>query len=277
VWFEGFDRFLWFGFFARPCFSPLTTSFEGSISRVLGLYLVQIMKFAYAILFSAGLIAFSRDASGQNFINLNFEQAKIVLDTSSEYYPYAAYTSDALPGWTIGNNFMGPNEIFYNDLSLGAPSVALFGTNSEYSPPPLDGKFSIGLYGGVNGPYPPVPGVYISQTALVPTNAESILFKAQGYFSNGPLLLSLGGQNISFAAISTTPDYTLYGGDISAFAGQIETLTFDAPSGVNNYWELDDIQFSPSPVPEPDVLGIYGIGGLLFYCLRNLHRRRWSH
>ena len=227
------------------------------------------MKLRYVIWIGLSLIAFSRDTSGQNFINLNFEQAKIVRDTSSPYYPYAVYVSDAIPGWTISNNFMGTNEIFYNDLSLGAPSVALFGTNSEYSPPPLDGKFSIGLYGGAPENYPPL-GVSISQTGLIPTDAESILFIAQGSFATGPLLLSLGGQNISFTAISTTPDYTLYGGDISAFAGQVEPLTFTTPAGVNNYWELDDIQFSSSPLPEPDVLSIFGIGILLFYRLKKV-------
>lgn len=229
------------------------------------------MKLKYAIWFSAILFAFSRTASGQNFQDLNFEQAKIVRDTSSPYYPYAVYTSDAIPGWTIAGNFMGTNEIFYDGLSLGAPSVALFGTNSAYSPPPLDGKFSIGLYGGVHGgPYTPGPGVSISQTALVPASAESIFFKAQETYGGETLLLSLGGQNISFSAISTTANYTLYGGDISAFAGQIETLTFFAPTGINNYWELDDIQFSSMPVPEPKVLSIFGFGILLFCRQRKL-------
>lgn len=226
------------------------------------------MKLKHTIWAVSALIAYSLNASGQNFEDLNFEQAKIVRDPS---YSNEVYVSSAIPGWMVGNNFLGTNEIIYNDLSLGAPSVALCGTNSMYSPAPLDGKFSIDLYGGVNGgPNPPVPGVSLSQTGLVPANAESILFKAENPYGGGPLLLSLGDQNISYSTLSTGPDYGLYGADISAFAGQIETLTFFAPTGVNNYWELDDIQFSSSPAPEPDVLGIFGIGALLFCRLRSL-------
>jgi hypothetical protein len=99
-----------------------------------------------------GLVAISltvlQSASGQGFINLDFEDATIVPDPSSPYYPYAVYTSDAIPGWTVTGNYLGPNDIIYNDTSLGAPSVALWGMNSQYSLAPLDGAYSIDLYGG---------------------------------------------------------------------------------------------------------------------------------
>jgi PEP-CTERM motif len=81
----------------------------------------------------------------------------------------------------------------------------------------------------------------------------------------------MGGQNISYSAISIGPNYTSYGGNIpSGLAGQIEQLTFDAPEGGNNYWEIDDIQFSPSFIPEPSVLWLFALGGL-FFGLRHKH------
>ena len=108
------------------------------------------------------------------------------------------------------------------------------------------------------------PGVSISQTGLVPANAASIQFIAQGDVSPaGTLLVSLGGQNIPLFAISTGSKYTLYGGNIpSGSADNSEQLMFTASQGY--FWEVDDIQFSPLAAPEPGVLGLLSLGGLLF-------------
>jgi hypothetical protein len=213
-----------------------------------------------------------RTASGQAFTNLNFERARIVPDPSSPYYPYAVYASDAVPGWTVGG-FLGPNELFYNDISLGAPSVSLFGTNSQFSLPPLAGSFSIDLYGGVPASGYPTVGGSISQTGLVPISAQSLQFKASGL--GGPLSVSLGGQNIPFYVLSAGTNYTLFGGDVSVFASQVEPLTFTAPfnTGINNYWEIDDIQFSPTPIPEPHFSGLLLCGLLL--CSHRFTKQFW--
>src|SRR5690242_997379 len=93
----------------------------------------------------ATLMLLSRLAFGQGFINLNFEQAVIVTDPSVPYYPYGVYASSALPGWTAVG-FISPTYILYDDISLGATSVTLCGTNSPYSPSALHGQFSIDLY-----------------------------------------------------------------------------------------------------------------------------------
>jgi hypothetical protein len=63
----------------------------------------------------------------------------------------------------------------------------------------------------------------------------------------------------------------LYGGNIpSAFDNQSEQMMFSALEGENNFWNIDDIQFSPSTVPEPSVLGFSALGGLF------LAWRRWK-
>ncbi len=220
------------------------------------------MKFLRIAFFVAVLLFLVRNVSGQNFVNLNFEQATITPDPSSPNYPNAVYASNAIRGWTA-TGFLSPNDIFFNTVSLGATSVSLEGTNGVF--PALDGKYSIDLYGGVEGP---AAGASISQTGLVPSGTASIRFIAQGVgAAGGPLLVSLDGQNIPTYAISTGPNYTTYAGDISGFANQAEQLTFTAPQGVNNYWELDDIQFSVTPVPEPSTLSLFGIS-ILFLCWR---------
>jgi hypothetical protein len=223
------------------------------------------MKIRHISLSSATVLLLLQIASGQGFVNMNFEQAIIVTDPSVPYYPYGVYASDALPGWTAVG-FLSPNYITYNALSLGATSVTLCGTNSTYSPSALDGRFSIDLYGGTSAE---PSAASIGQTALVPAGAASIQFIAQGVAQplGGPLLVSLGGQNISYSAISSGPDYTLYGGNVpSGLVGQVEQLIFSTPpDGGNNYWELDDIQFSSSSVPEPSTLSLFGICILIFY------------
>jgi len=226
------------------------------------------MKIDFTRLIVAVSLAIVQNVRGQNFVNLDFEDATIVPVDTSPYYPYAVYADAALPGWTVGpGNFQGTDIIIYNDISLGATAVELFGINSTYSPAPLDGDFSVWLYGGEPG-----VGASISQTGQIPSGVASIRLIARGNpnpaTGGGPLLLSLNGQNIPLVAITPGPNYTLYGGNIAAFAGQVEQLTFAAPAGVNYDWELDDVQFSSLPVPEPGSSSVLGIGAVLVYLVR---------
>jgi hypothetical protein len=200
----------------------------------------------------------AESASAQGFINMNFEHATIVVDTSSPYYPNAVNASQAIPGWTaIG--FLSPNDILYNTASLGLTSVSILDNNGF--PSALAGSFSVYLYGGGGI----ASGASISQTGLVPGDAASLLFEAQYQgLPDGVMLVTLGGQGIPFIALSTTSNYTLYGGSIpSGLQGHDEQLTFTVPNGVNNAWEIDDIQFSPQAVPEQSIIALSAFGALL--------------
>jgi hypothetical protein len=89
----------------------------------------------------------------------------------------------------------------------------------------------------------------------------------------GTTTLSLGGQNINLIPLSSTANYTLFGGDISAFAGQVDELKISANFGATNHFYsiyLDDITFSTSPVPEPGTGALLVCGTILF----GLNRRR---
>ena len=209
---------------------------------------MRIVSAIFAILLLIG----NRLGFAQGFVNLDFEDATLAYDP--DYGPNAVYASDALPGWTV-TGYSGPTAVLYNTASAGSTSVSILGVTGL--PPALDGNYSLLLYGGDTA-----ASASISQTSLVPVGTASILFRAQ---TGGPLdvhLVSLGGQNIPFFALSSGSNYTLYGGNIPiGMAGQSEQLMFSVLEG-ENAWNIDDIQFSTQPIPEPSVFGLLALGGL---------------
>ena len=224
------------------------------------------MKVTLFILAVAALLAISLAGQSQGFVNLNFESAKIIPIVDNIYYPYAITSSNAVPGWIVtGYGSLTPTPwITYNAPALGSSAATLWATNGQQ----ISGKYSMLLQGGLG------PGISISQTGLVPSSTLSILFEAQES-GVGTLQLSLGGQNLAFFAVGTGTNYTLFGATIPlGMGGQTEQLMFSAltvPSGYGfNNWNIDNIQFSSSPVPEPGVFGLVGLGVLAFGLGRRL-------
>jgi hypothetical protein len=102
----------------------------------------------------------------------------------------------------------------------------------------------------------------ISQTGLVPGNAESLEFEVYNNIDNA-LYVTLGGQNLSFSALSEDPDYTVYGANIPAdMDGQTEALIFGV-QGPTPGVLLDNIEFSSLSVPEPSECALAGLGAIL--------------
>lgn len=96
--------------------------------------------------------------------------------------------------------------------------------------------------------------VAVAQIGLIPATAKSIHFDANAVnFS-----VSFDGQPISLTALSNAPNFTVYGGDISAFAGQVGELRISSallpgqPYSGGGYF--DAITFSTQTVPEPNTL-----------------------
>ncbi len=204
-------------------------------------------------------------ALGQgSFQNLNFESALI----DQTHAPGGVSTTDALPGWTAYSSTNQATQVLFNDFCLGATCISLLGTNSPVGPP-IEGGFSVLLQGGVSGPGTLHPtAASIRQTGLVPASSRSVRFKAQldSLGVPGVLSMSLDGVNIPYVSLSSGPNYTLYGGDISAFAGRTAELGFSLFGGAGidySIWNLDSIEFSDLAVPEPSVLGLSLLGALL--------------
>jgi hypothetical protein len=125
--------------------------------------------------------------------------------------------------------------------------------------PPLDGNYSVLIQGYTSG-------AAISQTALIPNLSQSLIFDAQPTFAGQPLQVLIGSQSISFSAVGSGPDYTVYGANISEWAGQTEQLTFSALPDFSepNNWLIDDISFSPESVPDPNTMELVITAGMMF-------------
>jgi len=166
----------------------------------------------------------------------------------------------------------------YDGISTGGEGISIIDKN-ESGFQPLQGNYSVLLFGGGA---PSVVSAEITQTGVVPTGTQSLLF--EGYVSSTPFVVTLGGQTLnmiplqSFPNTGSYPPYTLYGGNIpSAFDGQSELLTFTEPAPAEmapSMFELDDISFSPQAVPEPSPFVLSGIGGLLFALYRRFAPKR---
>ena len=213
-------------------------------------------KICYTAFLATSAVWGSLLAQG-TFQNLDFESARVGLVTNA--LPQVA-VSEALPGWSASDGTAQYATIaVYPAFPVigGFPgSVALIASAAGS----LDGNFSAVLGTFDAGPVP--EHGTISQTGVVPGGVHSLLFKA-ALVSGSSLQVSLGGASLSFFPLSTQPDYTLYGADISAFAGQTANLTFMA---VTRGGEIDDIEFSPQIVPEPGGAALFLLGlGMLTY------------
>jgi hypothetical protein len=198
------------------------------------------------------------------FQNLDFEQATITPTPVGglTHFPDPA---QCFPGWTVGGS---GTFVMYNGLSLNNPAVILMGPNfpnaANYTP--LQGSYSVLLqYYGTGGP-PPT----LSQTGFIPADAKSMSFLTTPSESAG--VVTLDDSPISLISIA--------GGrmaaDISAFAGTEVELTFSTTTPFLSRASalyFDDVQFSPSQIPEPNMSALSGLAALLVGW-RFLWRRR---
>jgi hypothetical protein len=216
---------------------------------------IKQLGFIYFAL-SFGIVA--ADAQG-TFQNLDFESADVAgYGIGSSSVPI----SSALPGWS---GFYGANQtsqVWYDGISLGGVIISVVDANAaQYGFGPLQGNYSVALFGqGLSSPM----STTISQTGMVPNGTISL--RAMMAWSGAAPIVSLGGQIITMMPLQTFGSYTLYGGDISSFAGQVATLSFTEPPPIQSSPSsllLDGIVFSAQAIPEPNVFGLLGAGGLL--------------
>lgn len=209
----------------------------------------RVIRFAIAT-----TVALLRQACGQGFVNLDFESAAIA-PTPVGGHIFPADPAQAFPGWVVG----GPNTtVAYNAESIGGPMVSLIGPAfpNYVGYASLQGSYSVQLY------YFSAYGVpTLSQTGKVPVDARSINFLVRPDQDDG--VVTLNGVAISLVAIGGGR----LAGDVTSFAGTVAQLKFstvDIPFYPDKRFYFDDIQFSPTPIPEPTNLSLIALCIALF-------------
>src|SRR6266496_1832873 len=209
-----------------------------------------------AVLMVLALLPVTPIVQAQNrFQNLGFEAAHLTPIPPGEHGPFVPI-DQALPGWS---GFLGTQQVasvWQNDFSLGSANISILGPNWPLNGI-IEGQYSVLLQAGLISPSYLVEAS-ISQTGWIPIGSESIQFKVFG----ADVSVSFAGQDIPIVPLSVANNYTLYGGDVSRFAGQSGQLTLSTrtlpDSGLHNA-HLDSIVFSAQVVPEPSVIGLLAI------------------
>jgi hypothetical protein len=216
-----------------------------------------------------------QNVHGQVFTNLNFESATFVSAGLN-----SVQFNQAFPGWIGTAGGVQQTLALSNAVYLDTAGISIINSNFDNSGYPpggvIQGKYTAILQSGLSPTNESLPvDVSLSQTGLVPMGTESLLFSAHTVFdSSGAFNVSLGGQNLSLNVISNALNYTVYGANISAWAGDTAQLSFtvlgENPHVNDEYFFLDNIQFSASPIPEPCVFCLSALSGLF------LASRRWK-
>ena len=208
------------------------------------------------ILAVAALVLLGRTPTqGQGtFQNLDFEDGRFVQVGSD---PHTVLWSLAMPGWT---GYIYTNQVtrlLHNDTTLDTAGISIYGPDYP-SPGFFNGHNFVKLMTGLE---PDGSGYTVSpvlaQTGTLPASARTIEFWSNARYAIG-FDVSFSGQGIALSLLGTTSNGRyVWGGDISAYAGQRGELSFMGTG------YLDNIQFSNLAIPEPGVLGLSALGALL--------------
>jgi hypothetical protein len=215
------------------------------------------MKATVTLIFSLFLCSKLALAQG-SFQDLDFGAANVTGYTVGGYIP----NSSAFPGWQTV-----PSEVVYDGISSGLPFISITDSKNPFGLAPINGVYGADLFAAGN------VSASLSQTGNVPAGTESIQLDAN-QSEHSTFVIMLGGDSITMFPLQNGPDYTVYGGNVSTWAGQNTTLSITElppsnPAYSPSLLQLDNITFSPTSVaPEPTPLALMGIGGLLFALYR---------
>lgn len=201
-----------------------------------------------------------------SFQNLSFESAVIMPVPGGP--AGSVQFAPAFPGWACTVNGQAQNSALYDNLTI-TPALALYGSGAMK----VEGNYSA-VFQATTLFLP--SQVSLFQSGLIPADSRSLQFLATspGGLGDGQFTVSLNGSALSLSVLQDFGSYSLYGSDITSFAGQNVQLRFDhtvAPSGIS-VMTLDAINFSPTAVPEPTAGALLALGGLAAWCVGRRRR-----
>jgi hypothetical protein len=210
-------------------------------------------------------------ARGASFQNLDFESVILPLVPNDPMYQRVPI-ANALPFWTA---YVGLNQetlILNNNYFLDSTGIGLQAPGGPFIFGPIEGTYTAFLEAGYQLLSHPLirADSALAQVGDVPADARSFLFKARAV---GDFEVTFGGQHIDLVQLAPGPNYTLYGGDVSAFAGMTTELRITAFAGASQLHgiNMDALMFSPQSIPEPATMGLLILGaGLL-----GVRSRKW--
>lgn len=223
-----------------------------------------------ASLIVALLVALS--SSAQEFVNLDFENAFPPPRRPQAGEAIFLQWSTTAPGWSHSDGG-DTSIIYYGSEHLGLSQYYML--VDQYSPfyapgGQLAGRYSLAFASGIKqGSVPGSPWVsaYLAQTGLIPEGMNSLTLLATGPFQ----------VHVDGVPISMTPTAENHGfiGDISQYAGTVaEIKIVNTALTVHTPTVLDNVSFSPVPVPEPTAIAIVALGVALLGGARRKLRPR---
>jgi hypothetical protein len=230
---------------------------------------MKTMFIVLAILLIPALAIFSQGT----FQNLDFEEAN-----TSGYGPTGDIPSAAaFPAW---ETLVGGVQV--SSVGYDAPTLAAAGMYIVDSPGAIQGNYSAVLEGSPFG-----GTASLTQTGVIPSGTESIQLDANEE-NGGNFWVEINGDPVNMFSLKPNAGstsygvYTLYGGNVSAWAGQTATLsiiqlvpTQSGPQYIPSFMEVDNISFSPAVVtPEPSPFVLTAIGGILVALYRRIQAIR---
>lgn len=197
------------------------------------------------------------------FGNLDFEATTIPPGTPAG----SVSTADAFPGWQAYYGSSLQPVVRYNMPSIAVPNISLVGPGAGFASP-LEGSYSALLQSGFDGS--DFLSASLAQTGTIPPGALFLQMRVYNPL-NDSFQVTVGGNTVAILPIQTTPQYTVYAGDIASLAGlttelRISALANAVPSASTIY--LDSIRFSA--VPEPSTWALFALGSFALW----MYRRR---
>lgn len=213
------------------------------------------------LLLVACLILTPKAPAQANFVNLNFEGATFVSIGGS---PFDVEFVPAFPGWTGYAGGIELSMALHNTVYLNSAGIGLQTSPGNNAAWVLEGSQTASLQAGIRYLGTGIISTALAQTGLIPADARSLQFRSNS-FGGIPLAVSLNGQPLPLFTLGTGPNHTLYGVDLTGWAGQVAELRFTSdpnPSTGRGMRLLDDITFSTQPVPEPSTWALLLAAGL---------------
>jgi hypothetical protein len=208
-------------------------------------------------------------ASGQAFVNLNFEQANVSGPVDSLGRLPA---TNALPGWQTDVGTSPTSLVYFNTSDLDQMTVGIYNSLAPvFIPHPVLGQFTAYLEGDLGSITSGVAS--IAQTGLIPAAAKTIRFATTSTSDlpglNPSLYLLINGTAAPYYQAQQASGFTTWVADVSSYAGTTSTLKFQMAASYipsSTHWifgmGIDNIAFSTEPIPEPSSIALLAFGAV---------------